>query len=145
MYANILIATDGSELAAKGVVEGLNLAKAVGASVSVLSVEVPVSGLAFEALVEGGALDVYQRGVSQKQDEIEVSVTKTAADAGVKIRFVRAVDAVPADAILRIAAELGCDLIVVTSHGRHGLSRLMLGSQTAKVLAHSAIAVLVIR
>ncbi len=145
MYANILIATDGSELASKGVEEGLNLAKAVAASVSVLSVEVPASGMILEALVEGGALDIYERGASEEQDEIEASVAKMAADAGVKINFLRAIDTVPADAILRTASELGCDLIVITSHGRHGLSRLMLGSQTAKVLAHAAIPVLVIR
>jgi nucleotide-binding universal stress UspA family protein len=72
-------------------------------------------------------------------------VRRRASELGVPIEIVRETDASPAEAIVRVAKLRGCDLIVMASHGRRGLKKLMLGSQTSEVLVHTTLPVLVIR
>lgn len=145
MYKNLLIATDGSELAERGLDEGLGLAKALGAKVSVLSVVVPLTGLALEAMVQGGAFDDYQAEVERNLAERRAAAEAKARAMGVTMDFFSASSESPAEAIMAAAESRGCDLIVMTSHGRGEIGQLVLGSKTAQVLAHCKLPVLVVR
>lgn len=145
MYRNILIATDGSEVAAKGLQQGLELAALAQARVTVLMVSVPVTGFALEALIESGAMDVYDRGVTDEIARVRGEVEAAGQTAGVKVEFMTRVEESPAEAILDEAAQRGVDLIVVSSHGRQGLERMLVGSQSGKIVAHTDRPVLVIR
>lgn len=134
MYQHILIPTDGSELAHKGVVHGLSLAKGVGAKVTVLTVE---------------AFSVYDASESQVKDAQEHAssilngIANEAKAAGVKCETLQVIQHDPEMAIVNTAKERGCDLIVMASHGRSGIAAVLLGSVTAKVLTRTVIPVLV--
>jgi nucleotide-binding universal stress UspA family protein len=145
MYTRILIPTDGSELAAKGVDHGLALAKALGIPASVVTVTVPLTGFAFQGIVQAEAVDTYNDSVSKELEELEKQIREKAAIAGVSIEFINETNLSPATAILETAQRSGCELIVISSHGRRGIKRIMLGSQTAEVLANSTIPVLIVK
>ncbi|KAA0700651.1 universal stress protein [Neorhizobium sp. P12A] len=145
MYNRILLPTDGSELAAKGVDHGLALAKALNIPATILTVIVPLTGFALQGVVQGQALDSYNQGIQTELKELEALVREKAAKADVAIDFVTEIDVSPASAILEAALTRNCGLIVISSHGRRGVSRLLLGSQTSEVLANSTIPVLVVR
>ena len=124
MYRHILIPTDGSELAQRGVAHGLALAKAVGAKVSVVNVVEPLVAL------QGDFASVLDRA------------TNAAKEAGVSYETIQLENVPPHQAIIATAEEKGCDLIVMSSHGASGLFAL-LGSVTNKVLTYAKIPVLV--
>jgi nucleotide-binding universal stress UspA family protein len=145
MYTRILIPTDGSELAAKGVDHGLALAKGLGIPASVVSVTVPLTGFALLGILEAPAVETYSERVSKELEELEKQIREKAAAVGVTIEFINETNLSPADAILESAQRTGCDLIVMSSHGRRGIKRMMLGSQAAEVLANSTIPVLVVK
>lgn len=147
-FKHILIATDGSDLASKGVVRGLALAKKLGARVTILSVFEPLPEMAVRAALRGGITDPVGQHDKEIDDELHnryLAIEKEATKYGVTVDLQHELSHVPAEAIVR-AAEFGnCDLIVMASHGRRGLSKLLLGSQTADVLVRTKIPVLVIR
>jgi nucleotide-binding universal stress UspA family protein len=149
MYQHILLATDGSELAQRGVDHGLSLAKALGAKVTIVTATepFPFSSRAVGAGWVPTAEDRYNYEKGQK--EFADETLKTAKDAadriGVAAETLHIVDAHAATAIIETAQARDCSLIVMASHGRRGLGRLILGSQTAEVLAHSPVPVLVVR
>jgi len=148
MYKHILIATDGSELATKGVEHGLAMAKPLGADVTILTVTQPLPGTAINAAVHAGMenpLGQYERQMDEEAEKLAAPIVKKAAELGVPIQVERETDEFPAEAIVRVAKLKGCDLIVMSSHGRRGVSKLLLGSQTAEVLAHTNLPVHVIR
>lgn len=148
MYKHILIATDGSELADKGVEHGLALASPLNARVTVLSVTEPLSRHAVLAAINSGVGDPsarYDQQVSEEMQRRFASIEKRAADQNVEVELAHEIDDAPADAIVRHAKLRHCDLIVMSSHGRRGASRLILGSQTAEVVTHTTVPVLVIR
>lgn len=145
MYKHILIPTDGSELAEKGLDHGLLLAKTLGAAATVIVVTVPLSGFALQGMTEAAALGAYDNSVADELVILKRKIADKAAKGGIAFDFVNVVDASPASAILEVATEKKCDLIVISSHGRRGISRLMLGSQTAEVLSGSTIPVLVVK
>ncbi|WP_173930963.1 universal stress protein [Chelativorans sp. Marseille-P2723] len=148
MYKHILIATDGSELADKGLEHGLKLASALGAQVSVLTVSPPLSHNVVQAARIAGIEDPISRYDQQIADEMKeqfASIEKKAAAHGLKINLIHEIDDFPAEAIVRFAKLKGCDLIVMSSHGRRGARRLILGSQTAEVVTTTTIPVLVVR
>lgn len=148
MYKHILIATDGSELAAKGVEHGLALARPLGARVTVLTVTEPLQSRAAEAAIAAGVRDPaarYDQAIDSAMKERFAEIEKTAAAQGIPVELMHEIDEYPAEAIVRSAKLLGCDLIVMSSHGRRGARRLILGSQTAEVVTHTTIPVLVIR
>lgn len=148
MYRHILIATDGSELASKGVDQGLALAKELRAKVTVLSVVEPLQQVAAQAAIAGGVDDPvkgYDQQIDAAMKQRYASIEQRAAKQGVAVEFSHETDEVPAEAIVRAAKLKGCDLIVMASHGRRGIKKLLLGSQTAEVLVTTAIPVLVIR
>ena len=125
MYRHILIPTDGSELAEHGVAHGLALAKSLGAKVSVIYVVEPLLA------VTGDFASVLDRAAN------------AAKEAGVSCETIQVENGQPHQAIIAAAEDKGCDLIVMSSHGRSGLSMLLIGSVTNKVLAHAKTPVLV--
>ena len=148
MYKHILIAVDGSDLAERGARHGLALARQFAAEAIVLTVTEPLSQVAMEAAIAGGMRDplaMYDMQMDEHVRKIDGPVSAHARELGVVIDLVRETDDSPADAILRVAEMRGCDLIVMASHGRRGLDRLLLGSQTADVLARTTLPVLVVR
>jgi len=146
MYTHILISTDGSDVARKGLDQGLALAKSLGAKVTIVTVteRMPVY-YGLDAGVAAVAYDGYgasQRDAAQKT----LAAAKDAAvRLGVTADTVLLENVLPAEAILDAAKTHGCNLIAMASHGRRGLGRLVMGSVTAEVLAHSPVAVLVVR
>lgn len=148
MYRHILIPTDGSELAARGVDHGLALAKPLGAKVTILTVTEPLSGSAINAAVVGGLrnpVGQYEHQMDEHVKKISARIEKKAAELGVPIEIARETDEFPAEAIVREAKLRGCDLIVMASHGRRGVRKFLLGSQTSEVLVHTTLPVHVVR
>ena len=145
MFKHILIPTDGSDLSLKAVLYGVKLAKSCGAKVTGLTVAVPYRVVAVDAvLIPLDEADYEERSRSASDKALEQ--VKIAADAaGVTCETVREVHDQPYRAIIDAAEALNCDLIVMASHGRRGISALLLGSETAKVLTHSTVPVLVYR
>lgn len=149
MYKHILIATDGSDLAGKGVDHGLSLAKQLGAAVTVVTVT-EMWSTADAANPARWQLDrhpiqEYEAAAAASAKAILDSVATTAKKAGVAAKLLHVKDRHPAEGIVEAAAETGCDLVVMASHGRRGIGRLLLGSQTTEVLTHSKVPVLVVR
>lgn len=149
MYTHILIATDGSQLARKGLDHGLSLAKKLGGTVTILNVSepAPVYAMGGEFGAAGPAIDfeAYRQSGEETAKRI-LGEAKAAADKiGVAAEAVHAELMRPAEAIVQTAKDKGCNLIVMASHGRRGLGRLFLGSQTIETLTYSPIPVLVVR
>ena len=145
MYRHILISTDGSELAQHAVTHGLSLAKSLGAKVTVIIVEEPYPSY-WHGVPDHGALEEFANLTVQiKKHAAGVldRVANAAKQAGVSCDTIQVADAQPHQAIVATAADRGCDLIVMASHGRSGLSALVLGSVTNKVLMHTKTPVLV--
>ena len=140
MYRHILITTDGSELAEHGVAHGLALAKSLGAKVSVIFVVEPFSEMT------GRFLETLARYIELRKEQA-TSVLDRAANAakkaGVACETIQVENGQPDQAIIAAAEDKGCDLIVMSSHGRSGLSKLLIGSVTNKVLTQAKIPVLV--
>ena len=147
MYQRILVATDGSKLSTKAVNSAIELAALAGAELIALKV-IPRYPLSyFEGSVPLSAEDVAR--VEQKWSDDGRSVVdavKAAGEAqGVKVKAILAKSDVVSDALIAAAKKHKADLIVMASHGRKGVKRLLLGSETQQVLTHSEIPVLVLR
>ena len=146
MYRHILIPTDGSELAERAVTHGLSLAKSVGAKVSVIVAEQPFDWISVSEAT-GRRISEETAKHAEQIKKHAASVLNSAADAakqaGVPCDTIQVKDAQPYKAIIATAADRGCDLIVMASHGRSGLSAVVLGSVTNKVLTHTKTPVLV--
>jgi nucleotide-binding universal stress UspA family protein len=146
MYKHILVSTDGSDLARKGLEQGLALAKSLGARVTIVTV---TERLPIYAGFDGGltALAYSDYTASQRAGAEQVlgAAKEAAAGSGVVVEAVLIENALPAEAIIATAKARGCDLIAMASHGRRGLGRLVLGSVTVEVLTHSDVPVLVVR
>ncbi|MBA4208229.1 MAG: universal stress protein UspA [Parvibaculum sp.] len=146
MYKHILIATDGSELARKGIDHGLSLAKNLDAQTLVLTVTEPFPIYAGEGWAFGpGDFERYEADQVKFAQDLLDTIIVAADKLGVTCETLHVPGRRAADAILETAAEKGCSLIVMASHGRRGIGRLLLGSQTQEVVTHSAIPVLVVR
>jgi nucleotide-binding universal stress UspA family protein len=145
MYRHILIPTDGSELAEHAVTNGLSLAKSLGAKVTVIIVEEPYPFYWHGFAGHGALEELANLTVQIKKHAASVldRVANAAKQAGVSCDTIQVENAQPHQAIIATAADRGCDLIVMASHGRSGLSALALGSVTNKVLTHTKTPVLV--
>jgi len=147
MYKHILIATDGSETADKGVEAGFGLAKAVGAKVTIITASEPfpvydlVSKLGL--LKDQEAIDKYDALSKEIADRILDRAAKVAA--GFECEKLHVPNSSPANAILETAKARSCDLIILTSNGRRGIERLVLGSQASRVVQAAETSVLVVR
>ena len=145
MFKRLLIATDGSEIATKAVSAGLELAKGLNAQVVILTVTEPWLGL-----MNGDTnpvyfpVEEYERAAKAEADRHLGKVRDEALSLGVDCETVHVIG-YPADAIIETAETTACDLIVMGSHGRRGIARLLLGSQAAKVVTLSSVPVLIWR
>jgi nucleotide-binding universal stress UspA family protein len=145
MYKNILIPTDGSELAGKAVKHGVNLAKYLGAKVTLLTVTTPYHIFTLETKMVEDTPAEYTKEVQTEAAKLLGSAGETAKAAGVACETVQVDHEHVYQAIMDTAKSKGCDLIVMASHGRRGISAIVLGSVTVKVLTHSGTPVLVHR
>lgn len=149
MYRHILIATDGSELAKKGVGHGLGLAKALGvkATIVLITKPFPLEGVTDFTGWVPGKNDKLRYEASQKEfiDSVFGVARKLADDAGIEAEYINLYNHSAAEGILDAAKTHDCDAIVMASHGRRGLGRLLLGSQTAEVVQNATVPVLVVR
>lgn len=147
MYKRILVATDGSALAAKGLDHAIELARLLGASLVVLTVTPPWTPVGVEGTVGWtyDPVDEYDTASAEAARQILTAATARAEAAGITATSVHLPGKYPADGIVEVAQQQGCDMIVMASHGRRGLGRLVLGSQTTSVVTHAKVPVLVVR
>ncbi len=147
MYKHILIPVDGTPLSKKAIREGIRLAKSCGAKVTGF-----FSPPEYEVLIYGEYFppdlmprEEYEERADANAEKILAAVRKEADAAGVPCATYHTASRMPWEAIIEAARKKRCDLIVMASHGRKGLTGVLLGSETTKVLTHSKIPVLVCR
>ncbi len=147
MFKHILLPTDGSKLSGKAITQGIDLAKKNKARVTVVHV-VPE----FKMMVDEGFTVLSAALKKRFEDEGKARASKLLSDIaaqarrrGVRCSTVCAASDLPYLQIIATARRNKCDLILMASHGRRGLSSLLLGSETAKVLLHTKVPVLVVR
>ena len=144
MYANILLSTDGSDLARKGVKHGIALAKALNAKVTVITVTEPLPVDASGWIPSPEEVDRFDAACKQRAGKVLDEARAMAEQIGISAELLHIPECEhPATAIIETAKSRGCDLIVMASHGRRGLRKLFLGSQTSEVLADGSVPVLV--
>jgi nucleotide-binding universal stress UspA family protein len=141
MYKHILIPTDGSDLSQQAIEHGIALAKAVGARVTALTVTAPFYVSAFEPSM----VEHYKKHVAALGTKHLDRAKNAASGSDVPCEVVCLEHEHPYQAIIDAAQARGCDVIVMASHGRKGISAIVLGSETVKVLTHSPIPVVVVR
>src|SRR5271169_1323346 len=145
MYTNILIPTDGSALAGMAVQHGIALAKKIGAKVTALTVLPPFRILTTNTQMIEDTPASYRADMQKHAEQTLGAVARAAQAAGVACELIHVEHEHPYQAIIDTARSKGCDLVVMASHGRRGVSAIILGSETVKVLTHSKIPVLVHR
>lgn len=145
MFQHILVATDGSLLSEAAVDNVMNLARDAGAKVTAVTVTEPFHVTAADSMQLFDTKETYDRRVKAEAARYVASAEHKAKALGVQCRVVQIESEEPYKAIIDTAKASGCDLIAMASHGRRGVSALVLGSVTNKVLTHSSIPVLVYR
>lgn len=145
MYKHILIPTDGSALSENAIRQGVAFARSINAKVTVLTVSPSFRIFAVDPAVMADTPDTYERHCNERAGRYLAFAEMTAKSAGVVYRGVHVIEDHPYQAIIDTAKAQGCDLIFMASHGRKGVSGLVLGSETTKVLTHSSIPTLVCR
>ena len=147
MYSHLLVPTDGSKLSDKAVAHAISLAQALHAKVSFFyaSPDYPVPAYSEGVIYEPISRKEYTQLARKEADKVLARATAKAEAAGIDTAGVHAIAASPWEAILKAAKRSKCDAIVMASHGRSGLSAMLLGSETQKVLTHSKLPVLVVR
>lgn len=147
MFKHILVPTDGSELSQRTLQRAVAFAKDANARITAFYAkpEYPVTYYGEGALIDPTTPEKFAELADQQAAGYLDAVVRLCQEAGVQCAAVSATSDVPHEAIIRAAEENGCDLIFMASHGRRGISALLLGSETQKVLTHSTIPVLVYR
>jgi nucleotide-binding universal stress UspA family protein len=145
MYKNLLIATDGSELAGNAVAQGLALAKALGARVTIVTVTEPWATDAPPELMSEPFVLQYESAQAERADKILAAASASAKQVGMTCSTLHVRDSYAAEGILTAARDNSSDLIVMSSHGRRGLAKFILGSQANEVLAKTTFPVLICR
>lgn len=147
MFKHILLPTDGSELSMRAIQAGVGLAKTLGAKIAALHAYPSVFAIYYGELAwTDDRLQMELRDAAKKEGEkILEQVAAAAKAAHVPVELVLVEKDSPWEAIVETAERRGCDLIVMAAHGRRGLSAVLLGSETNKVLTHSKTPVLVYR
>ncbi len=147
MYKHLLVPTDGSQLSNDAVERAINFAKETGARLTALHVMpeyIPPAFAEFPAAGQASFAE-FVKATEENARTVLDAVRQSAAAAGVDCETVSVRHTQPYRAIIDTARERACDLIFMASHGRRGLSALVLGSETNKVLTHSNVPVLVFR
>lgn len=145
MFQHILIPTDGSELAENAIRRGVALAKEQGAKITALTVFKPFHMMTLEPGMLTDTPAVYGKHVAERTKKYLEVISEAAKLAGVTCDTISLEHEHPYQGIIETAQRRDCDLIVMASHGRGGVSGVVLGSQTVKVLTHSKVPVLVYR
>ncbi len=145
MFKHLLVPTDGSALSVAAIQMAVTLASESGAKVTGLNVIPEFHVLAYCTEMLADTEEQFILATRQRADDYLAAVTKATTQAGVECDTVARNRDHPYEAIISVAAQRNCDLIVMASHGRGGLRALLLGSETQKVLTHSQIPVLVVR
>ena len=147
MYKNLLVATDGSKLSDKAVTHAISLAQAVGAKLTVFyaAPDYPMPAYADGVVYEPVSRKEYAKLAAEDAKKILDAAIAKAASAGVGCASAYTIAAAPWEAILAAAKKHKADAIVMASHGRRGISAVLLGSETQKVLTHSKLPVIVVR
>ena len=145
MFKHLLVPTDGSTLSEAAIQMTVTLAAESGAKVTGLHVIPEFHVLAYGTeMIADNEDRIIQTARQRAEDYLRV-IKNAAAQAGVECNTVSESRAHPYEAIISVAAQQNCDLIVMASHGRSGMRAFLLGSETQKVLTHSSIPVLVMR
>jgi nucleotide-binding universal stress UspA family protein len=147
MYKNLLIATDGSKLSDKALAHAISLAQALDAKLTgfYAAPDYPMPAYADGVVYEPVTRKEYAKLAAADAQKILDAVKTRAESAGVECKTEHAIAPAPWEAILAAAKKNKCDAIVMASHGRRGLSAVLLGSETQKVLTHSKLPVIVVR
>ena len=144
MFKRILVPTDGSDITAKAIETSIALAKSVGAQLYTISVKEPFPYSAISEMQPTPPQEFFdaQERIASKRVQHVVELSQAAG----LVCHAHTVEALhPWEAIIDHAKRLECDLLVMASHGRRGVSALLLGSETQKVLTHSKVPVLIVR
>ncbi|HET9823060.1 MAG TPA: universal stress protein [Burkholderiaceae bacterium] len=146
-YQHILLPTDGSPLSERAARAGIDLASALGARVTALYVAPAPTPVVFEGLMPVGLMtsEEHAAAIERAAARFLGVIQKAAQDAGVPFEGLSVTSEYPAETIVDTAVKRHCDLIFMASHGRKGVTALLLGSETAKVLTHARTPVLVHR
>jgi nucleotide-binding universal stress UspA family protein len=147
MFKHILVPTDGSQLSMDTVKRAIAFAREAGARITFFFAkpDYPVAFYGEGALIDPTTPEKFAEMADQQAQEILGRCQAMAAEGGVDAAAVAATSEIPYQAIIDAAAAAGCDLIFMASHGRRGITGLLLGSETQKVLTHTTIPVLVYR
>lgn len=147
MFKHLLVPTDGSDLSQRTVGQAVSFAREIGAAITFFYAkpDYPVSFYGEGALIDPTTPEKFADMAETQAVEILNSAKAEAVSKGVASRGISATSDIPFDAIITAARSEGCDLIFMASHGRRGISGLLLGSETHKVLTHTDIPVLVYR
>jgi nucleotide-binding universal stress UspA family protein len=145
MYKHILVPTDGSDLSRKAVEAAVKFAKDIGADVTGFIATPEFHVLSLDPTMVTDTSMEFRKDSDEQAARALDAVKETSDAAGVPCTVDSVVDDEPSEAIIDAAERNHCDLIIMASHGREGLSAMLMGSQTAKVLSHSKIPVLVCR
>ena len=147
MYKHILIPTDGSDISNTAARRGVQLAKVLGSEVTGFFAAPPPTPLVYEGIVPVAytTQERHAELIDKTAAKYLKVIEKACEKAGVPFKGVHVTNEFAADAIVAAAKKYKCDLIHMASHGRRGISAMLLGSETQKVLTHSKIPVLVCR
>ena len=147
MYKHLLVATDGSRLSNKAVAHAISLAKRLGAKLTAFyaAPDYPIPMYADGVVYEPVSKKEYAAMMDKEATKILGAAAAKAKSAGVSCATLHSIAPAPWEAIIDAAKKEKCDAIVMASHGRRGVSALLLGSETQKVLTHGKLPVIVIR
>lgn len=145
MFKHLLLPTDGSPLSQSAVLKGVQLAAALGARVTGVHVSPRFHVLTYRPDMLEASRNEYDRDSLVHAERYLAFVSKTAAESVVACETVRECSDDVFQTILETARAKACDLIAMASHGRRGMSGLLIGSETNRVLTHSGVPVLVWR
>jgi len=147
MYKHILVATDGSKLSQRAVTHAIALAQALGAKLTAFyaSPDYPLPAYADGVVYEPVSKKEYAALANQEAEKVLGAIAEKAQAGGLECATVHTIAPAPWEAILNAAKKAKADAIVMASHGRRGVSALLLGSETQKVLTHSKVPVIVVR
>ncbi len=153
MFTKILVPTDGSSLSEKAVTAAVDFAGQVGAAMVVISVAEPyrfippaAAGLMYDPNLYNEELQQrFDQQSQQQAQEVVQKVAQAATARGIVCEVTTPMSLSPHEEIVNAVEKYGCDVVFMASHGRKGLNKLFLGSETQKVLSHTTIPVMVFR
>ncbi|MCA1855216.1 universal stress protein [Massilia oculi] len=145
MYKRILLPTDGSDASRRATLSAIDFARSIGAELVAMTATPEFHTLSTDSDMLEQTPEGYAQTSQARGQRLLDEVLAAARDAGVPCTGVQVASDEPYEAIIASARQHMCDLIVMASHGRRGIKGLLLGSETQKVLVHSAIPVLVHR